>query len=88
MQYLFVFLRSGAYSMVVRNLSMSSLGLRSLTEISSGLVLLEANPNLCYLDTVPWTKIFRNSRQAILKTTNKPQNECGKSTLNKVVLFF
>lgn len=71
-------LYNGAYSLIVRNLSMSSLGLRSLTEISSGLVLLEANPNLCYLDTVPWTNIFRNSRQAILKTTNKPQNVCEK----------
>ncbi|CAI9619334.1 unnamed protein product, partial [Staurois parvus] len=66
-------LHNGAYSLVVRNLSISSLGLRSLKEISSGLVLLEANPNLCYLDSIPWTKIFRSPRQAILKTTNKPQ---------------
>ncbi|XP_018419100.1 PREDICTED: receptor tyrosine-protein kinase erbB-2 [Nanorana parkeri] len=71
-------LHNGAYSLVVRNLSISSLGLRSLKEVSSGLVLLEANANLCYLDSVQWTKIFKNPRQGILKTTNKPQNECEK----------
>ncbi|KAM9296240.1 receptor tyrosine-protein kinase erbB-2 [Gastrophryne carolinensis] len=70
-------LHNGAYSLVVRNLSISSLGLRSLSEISSGLVLLEGNPNLCYLDTVPWTKLLRSPRQAVLMTTNKPSNECA-----------
>ncbi|XP_063815804.1 receptor tyrosine-protein kinase erbB-2 isoform X2 [Pseudophryne corroboree] len=69
-------LHNGAYSLVIRNLSISSLGLRSLNEISSGLVLVEGNPNLCFLDTVPWPKIFQNSRQTILKTSNKPQAEC------------
>ncbi|XP_044152280.1 receptor tyrosine-protein kinase erbB-2 [Bufo gargarizans] len=69
-------LYNGAYSLVIRNLSISSLGLRSLKEVSSGIVLIEGNSNLCFLDTVPWTKIFRNSRQTILQTGNKPQTTC------------
>ncbi|KAG9474106.1 hypothetical protein GDO78_004416 [Eleutherodactylus coqui] len=70
-------LHNGAYSLVIRNLSISSLGLRSLKEISSGLVLIEGNSNLCFLDTVPWSKILRNSRQTILMTGNKPQATCA-----------
>ncbi|XP_075033180.1 receptor tyrosine-protein kinase erbB-2 isoform X2 [Mixophyes fleayi] len=69
-------LYNGAYSLVIRNISISSLGLRSLKEVSSGLVLLEDNPTLCFLDIAPWLKIFRNQRQIILKTNNKPQKEC------------
>ncbi|XP_056403774.1 receptor tyrosine-protein kinase erbB-2 isoform X1 [Hyla sarda] len=69
-------LYNGAYSLVVRNLSISSLGLRSLKEIGSGLVLIEGNSNLCFVDTVPWSNILKNSRQAILKTENKPQTTC------------
>ncbi|XP_071967601.1 receptor tyrosine-protein kinase erbB-2 isoform X2 [Engystomops pustulosus] len=71
-------LYNGAYSLVIRNLSISSLGLRSLEEISSGVVLIEGNSNLCFLDTVPWSNIFRNSRQTFLKTENKPQTTCEK----------
>ncbi|XP_068119079.1 receptor tyrosine-protein kinase erbB-2 [Hyperolius riggenbachi] len=72
------FLYNGVYSLVLRNLFISSLSLQSLKEISGGMVLVEANPNLCYLDDVPWTKIFKNTRQAMLKTSNMPQNECEK----------
>ncbi|CAJ0940143.1 unnamed protein product [Ranitomeya imitator] len=68
---------NGAYSLVIRNLSISSLGLRSLKVISSGLVLIEGNSKLCFLDTVPWSDLFRNSRQIILMTGNKPQPTCG-----------
>lgn len=69
-------LYNGAYSLVIHNISISSLGLRSLKEISSGLVLIEGNSNLCFLDTVPWSNIFRSSRQTILTTGNKPQTTC------------
>ncbi|XP_073428673.1 receptor tyrosine-protein kinase erbB-2 isoform X1 [Dendrobates tinctorius] len=67
---------NGAYSLVIRNLSISSLGLRSLKVISSGLVLIEGNSKLCFLDTVSWSDLFRNSRQIILMTGNKPQPTC------------
>ncbi|KAM4692547.1 receptor tyrosine-protein kinase erbB-2 [Rhinophrynus dorsalis] len=69
-------LQNGAYSLVLRNLSISFLGLRSLTEVSSGLVLIEGNHNLCLLESAPWLNIFRNPRQTILKTSNKAQDVC------------
>nr|NP_001089062.1 erb-b2 receptor tyrosine kinase 2 S homeolog precursor [Xenopus laevis]ABG35748.1 receptor tyrosine kinase ErbB2 [Xenopus laevis] len=71
-------LQNGAYSLVLRNLSISSLGLRSLMEVSSGLVLIEGNPNLCFLDSGPWSDLFRTPRQTILKTLNKPQELCDQ----------
>ncbi|XP_053309265.1 receptor tyrosine-protein kinase erbB-2 [Spea bombifrons] len=71
-------LQNGAYSLVLRNLSISSFGLRSLTEVSNGLVLLEGNANLCFLETIPWSTIFRNPRQTLLETANKPQDLCAE----------
>ncbi|KAM8945846.1 receptor tyrosine-protein kinase erbB-2 [Pelodytes ibericus] len=70
-------LQNGTYSMVLRNLNISSVGLRSLMEISSGLVLIEANSNLCFLESIPWSRIFRNPRQVLLETANKPQQACA-----------
>ncbi|XP_063315153.1 receptor tyrosine-protein kinase erbB-2 [Pelobates fuscus] len=74
-------LQNGAYSLALRNLSISSFGLHSLVEISSGLVLIEGNSNLCFLDSIPWSNIFRNQRQALLEMSNKPQDLCVKDGL-------
>ncbi|XP_043927890.1 receptor tyrosine-protein kinase erbB-2 [Protopterus annectens] len=63
----------GAYSLVLENLNIESLGLHSLTEISGGLVLLDRNPNLCYVDNAPWKDIFRNARQGVIQTTNRSE---------------
>uniref|UniRef100_A0A670JV61 Receptor protein-tyrosine kinase n=1 Tax=Podarcis muralis TaxID=64176 RepID=A0A670JV61_PODMU len=40
-------LYNGVYSLTLQNLNISSFGLRSLQEISSGMVLIHHNPNLC-----------------------------------------
>ena len=37
--------------------SLEELGLVSLTSIPNGAVRLEKNPNLCYIETIDWTKI-------------------------------
>ena len=37
--------------------SLEELGLVSLTSIPKGAVRLEKNPNLCYIETIDWTKI-------------------------------
>lgn len=63
---------------MLQNLSIVSLGLRSLQEISGGMVLVHQNPNLCFLQKVPWKAIFRNPRQALFQTHNKPTDQCGK----------
>ncbi|XP_053554050.1 receptor tyrosine-protein kinase erbB-2 [Bombina bombina] len=69
-------LQNGVYSLVLRNISISSLNLRSLMEISSGLVIIQGNPNLCFLESVQWTNLFRNKRQTIIQTANKPLDQC------------
>uniref|UniRef100_A0A8C5QWE2 Receptor protein-tyrosine kinase n=1 Tax=Leptobrachium leishanense TaxID=445787 RepID=A0A8C5QWE2_9ANUR len=71
-------LQNGAYSLVLRNLSITSFGLRSLKEISSGLVLIEGNSQLCFLDTIPWDNMFKNQRQTLLQNANKPQEACAE----------
>lgn len=69
---------SGAYSLTLRGLGISSLGLRSLRELGSGLVLIHRNAHLCFIHTVPWDQLFRNPHQALLHSANRPEAECGK----------
>eukprot|EP00062_Callorhinchus_milii_P012589 gi/632959785/ref/XP_007895819.1/ PREDICTED: epidermal growth factor receptor isoform X2 [Callorhinchus milii] len=63
-------------SFAVANLSITSLGLRSLKEISDGQVIIFKNKNLCYVETVNWDNIFKSSRQSKKVTQNKPQSIC------------
>lgn len=71
-------LGSGAYSLTLQDLAVQALGLRALREISSGMVLVHHNPQLCFLQKVPWQSIFRNPRQRLFQTHNKPPKQCGK----------
>lgn len=71
-------LGSGAYSLTLQDLAVQALGLRALREISSGMVLVHHNPQLCFLQKVPWQSIFRNPRQRLFQTHNKPPEQCGK----------
>lgn len=71
-------LGSGAYSLTLQDLAVQALGLRALQEISSGMVLVHHNPQLCFLQKVPWHSIFRNPRQRLFQTYNKPPEQCGK----------
>lgn len=69
---------SGAYSLTLRDLAVRALGLRALQEISSGMVLVHHNPQLCFLQKVPWERIFRHPRQRLFQTHNKPPEQCGE----------
>lgn len=63
--------------MVMRIPSLTSLGLRSLREISDGSVYISQNKNLCYHDTVNWTQLFRGSRVRVNNiNSNKPLVDC------------
>ncbi|XP_064380782.1 receptor tyrosine-protein kinase erbB-2 [Dromaius novaehollandiae] len=74
-------LHNGAYSLTLRDLAVTALGLRSLREISSGMVLVHHNPQLCFLQKVPWDSIFRNPRQRLFQTHNKPPEQCESEGL-------
>ncbi|KAI5765794.1 ERBB2 [Gulo gulo luscus] len=69
-------LHDGAYSLTLRGLGISSLGLRSLRELGSGLALIHRNAHLCFIHTVPWDQLFRNPHQALLHSANRPEAEC------------
>ncbi|XP_071762900.2 receptor tyrosine-protein kinase erbB-3b [Centroberyx gerrardi] len=63
--------------MVMRIPTLTSLGLRSLREISDGSVYLSQNANLCYHHTVNWTQLFRGRRtQPNDIKNNRPLAEC------------
>ncbi|ELW54889.1 Receptor tyrosine-protein kinase erbB-2 [Tupaia chinensis] len=72
-------LHDGAYSLTLQGLGISSLGLRSLRELGSGLALIHRNARLCFVHTVPWGQLFRNPHQALLHSANRPERECGKT---------
>uniref|UniRef100_A0A4W3HPH4 Receptor protein-tyrosine kinase n=1 Tax=Callorhinchus milii TaxID=7868 RepID=A0A4W3HPH4_CALMI len=70
-------LYSGAYALLVQNLhNIESLGLRSLKEISNGLVFVHQNPALCYIDSILWSRIFRNPQQEARIIDNQPSDNC------------
>lgn len=71
-------LGSGAYSLTLQDLAVRALGLRALQEISSGMVLIHHNPQLCFLQKVPWDSIFRHPRQHLFQTHNKAPEQCGE----------
>lgn len=67
--------------MVMHIPTLTSLGLRSLREISDGSVYISQNANLCYHHTVDWTQLFRGHRVRINNlSNNKPLTECGEES--------
>ncbi|XP_061833621.1 receptor tyrosine-protein kinase erbB-3a isoform X2 [Nerophis lumbriciformis] len=75
-------LNRGYSLLVMRISSLTSLGLRSLQRINDGRVYITRNKNLCYYDTVNWTRIFSSSsrpqrRQKYLDIKeNRPRAKC------------
>ena len=64
--------------MVMRIPTLTSLGLRSLREISDGSVYISQNAKLCYHHTVNWTQLFRGGRARVNSLSgNRPLTDCG-----------
>lgn len=80
--YLTTFVYRGFSLMVMRIPTLTSLGLRSLREISDGSVYISQNAKLCYHHTVNWTQLFRGRRVRVNSlNNNRPLAECGKVKL-------
>ncbi|TNN82478.1 Receptor tyrosine-protein kinase erbB-3 [Liparis tanakae] len=57
--------------------TLTSLGLRSLREISDGSAYISQNANLCYHHTVNWAQMFRGRRVRVNNfNNNRPLAEC------------
>uniref|UniRef100_G3NTF6 receptor protein-tyrosine kinase n=1 Tax=Gasterosteus aculeatus aculeatus TaxID=481459 RepID=G3NTF6_GASAC len=67
--------RAGISLLVLKQQSISSLQLRSLREISAGNVHIAENSQLCYYDTVNWTRLFRAPNQKVLVRNNQTAKE-------------
>ncbi|XP_062420626.1 receptor tyrosine-protein kinase erbB-3-like isoform X2 [Pungitius pungitius] len=66
------------FSLMVMHIhTLTSLGLRSLREISDGSVYISQNANLCYHHTVNWLQLFRGRRVRVNNfNNNRPLAEC------------
>lgn len=80
------------YSLVIyETIDMEDIGLIGLTTIERGAVRLEKNPNLCYIDTIDWTKIvpsmqlsdhFFKGNKLTTECVNVPPENCPVTTVN------
>ncbi|KAM4699455.1 receptor tyrosine-protein kinase erbB-3 isoform 2-T2 [Discoglossus pictus] len=63
--------------LVMKNNNVTSLGFRSLREISAGKVYITENQNLCYYHTVNWISLFGPTRRQSQEIkSNKSPAEC------------
>uniref|UniRef100_A0A663FB00 Receptor protein-tyrosine kinase n=1 Tax=Aquila chrysaetos chrysaetos TaxID=223781 RepID=A0A663FB00_AQUCH len=61
--------------LIMKNENVTSLGLRSLREVSAGRVYITENRRLCYLHTVQWTALSRRRADLDIRN-NKPRSKC------------
>ncbi|XP_060910202.1 receptor tyrosine-protein kinase erbB-4-like isoform X1 [Labrus mixtus] len=71
-------LYSGISLLVLKQQGISSLQLQSLREISAGNVHIAENSQLCYYNTVNWTRLFRAANQKVLIRNNRSPQGCSK----------
>lgn len=65
--------------LIMKNLNVTSLGFRSLKEISAGRVYISANQQLCYHHSLNWTRLLRGPAEERLDIKyNRPLGECGE----------
>lgn len=67
----------------MKNENVTSLGLRSLREVSAGRVYITENRRLCYLHTVQWAALSRRRADLDIKN-NKPRSKCRESGAARV----
>ncbi|TDH07018.1 hypothetical protein EPR50_G00119450, partial [Perca flavescens] len=72
-------LYSGISLLVLKQQVISSLQLQSLREISAGNVHIAENSQLCYYNTVNWTRLFRAANQKVLIRNNQSPQKCSKT---------
>ncbi|XP_061547337.1 receptor tyrosine-protein kinase erbB-4-like isoform X4 [Phycodurus eques] len=71
-------LYSGISLLVLKQHGILSLQLQSLREISAGNVHIAENSQLCYYNTVNWTRLFRAANQKVLTRNNRNPQACSK----------
>ncbi|MXQ97787.1 hypothetical protein E5288_WYG018357 [Bos mutus] len=63
--------------LIMKNLNVTSLGFRSLKEISAGRIYISANRQLCYHHSLNWTRLLRGPSEERLDIKhNRPRRDC------------
>ena len=70
-------------SLYIVKTALVSLDLRSLKKVSSGTIAILENRNLCYAQSINWSKIKKSSEHEILLQNNNNETECSKCFLEK-----
>ncbi|XP_063808696.1 receptor tyrosine-protein kinase erbB-3 [Pseudophryne corroboree] len=68
----------GVSLLVMKNSNVTSLGFRSLRDISAGKVYITENENLCFYHTINWTSLFTTRRQNYELKNNRAPAACVK----------
>ncbi|XP_017772615.1 PREDICTED: insulin-like receptor [Nicrophorus vespilloides] len=64
------------YSFIIYELSgLQEVGLYSLTDIQAGLIRIDKNPELCFVNSIDWDKIAHEKGEHYIKNI-KAENEC------------
>ncbi|RWS28280.1 Insulin-like peptide receptor [Leptotrombidium deliense] len=69
------------YAFIVWDMQLQQIGLTNLMAIVRGNVFIEANPKLCYADTIDWNIIAPSSSHII--RNNRPRSQCQNCLSNK-----
>lgn len=65
-----------SYSLVIFEMStLQEIALYSLTDVTHGLIRIDKNPSLCFVNSIDWDRIAHESGDHFIKNL-KPQNEC------------
>lgn len=76
-----LFSSRGFSLLIMKNLNVTSLGFRSLKEISAGRIYISANRQLCYHHSLNWTRLLRGPADERLDIKhNRPRRECGRTS--------
>uniref|UniRef100_A0A6I8P4Y4 Receptor protein-tyrosine kinase n=1 Tax=Ornithorhynchus anatinus TaxID=9258 RepID=A0A6I8P4Y4_ORNAN len=68
--------------LIMKNANVTSLGLRSLREISAGSVYISSNQRLCYYHSLNWPRLLHGDRtQQLDIKKNRPKKECEAAGL-------
>ncbi|XP_041848225.1 epidermal growth factor receptor [Melanotaenia boesemani] len=69
--------KRGSRSLVIIQLDINYLGLRSLKEISDGDVVIRKNKNLCYTNKSHWERLFKSGSQSATVQENSDAATCA-----------
>ncbi|XP_062383474.1 receptor tyrosine-protein kinase erbB-4-like [Sardina pilchardus] len=72
---------SGISLLILKQRWISALQFQSLGEISAGNVYITNNSQLCFYNTVNWTRLFRTSTQKALIRSNRDPKECTQERM-------